>query len=314
MNHHENRNPNMNFYNDKINMIDTNINLDSQDSDKSFSLEENPTCIPHLFEKIIYLKTEKTENNIEVIGDNNNKANNDKGKSSKKIEDESLNSKTIIIEKRNKCGRKRKGEKYNNDNKDAHNKFSDDNARRKVKRIIFTHLRKYINNQIKIKYNGNIGNGIYKKELYILNQEQTKNTSVTFNKELLGKTLRDIFSDKISSRITNFPDDHNKTIIEGLINEKDKEKRIYFQNLFNLTFSDCLDYLRGDKYFDQLKGLELFSEFKEIKQDFLKEYKDGEEYVELLKYYLQDYNKIINRKNPRESSKKKNKKDRKSVV
>ena len=218
MNHHENRNPNMNFYNDKINMIDTNINLDSQDSDKSFSLEENPSCIPHLFEKIIYLKTEKTENNIEVIGDNNNKANNDKGKSSKKIEDQSFEAKTIIIEKRNKYERKRKGEKYDNDNKDVHNKFADDNERRKVKHLIFIYLLKYINNQIKIKYNGNIGNGIFKKELCILNQEQIKNTSVTFNKELLRKTLCNIFSYKVSSRITNFPDDHNKKIIEGLIN------------------------------------------------------------------------------------------------
>ena len=71
----------------------------------------------------------------------------------------------------------------------------------------------------------------YLKKLYFLNQAQILNSSVNFNKSLLQKTLYDIFSDKISSRITNFPEDYNKVIIEGLINEKDTEKRIYFQKI-----------------------------------------------------------------------------------
>ena len=121
----------------------------------------------------------------------------------------------------------------------------------------------------------------------------------------MKKTLREIFSEKISGRIKNYPEDHNKIIIEGLINEKDEEKKIYFQNLFNLTFSDCLEYLRGDKYFEQLNGLELFSEFNEIKQKYLVEYKDGEEYVKLLKYYSKEYETIIKKKNPRKLSKNK---------
>ena len=150
----------------------------------------------------------------------------------------------------------------------------------------------------------------YLKKLYFLNQAQILNSSVNFNKSLLQKTLYDIFSDKISSRITNYPEDHNKEIIEGLINEKDTEKRIYFQNLFSLTFSDCLEYLKGEKQFEQLNGLELFSEFKEIKHDYLKQYDDVEEYIKLLKYHLKEFKNIINRKNPRESSKRKNKKEK----
>ena len=125
----------------------------------------------------------------------------------------------------------------------------------------------------------------------------------------MKKTLYDIFSDKISSRITNYPKDHNKVIIKRLINEKDTEKRIYFQSLFNLTFSDCLEYLSGDKHLEQLNGLELFSEFKEIKQDYLRKYDDGEEYVKILKYHLKEYKNIINKKNQKEPSKKKNKKE-----
>ena len=276
-------------------MVEANINYDFEDSEKSFFLEDSPICIPHLIEKYNCLKSEISENN--------------KGKKFKKIGFESLDE-TIFIEKKNISGRKRKLEKNDNINKE-HNKFSDDNARRKVKRIVFTHLLKYINKQIKIKYNGKIGKGIFKKELQILNQAQITNSSATFNKELLNKTLYDIFSDKISSRITTYPKDHNKVIIERLINEKDTEKRIYFQNLFNLTFLDCLEYLSGDKHFEQLNGLELFSEFKEIKQDFLIKYDDGEEYVKILKYHLKEYKNIINNKSSRESSKKRTKKQKK---
>jgi len=289
-------------------MVEKEINFDNEDSDKSFSLEDNPTCIPHLIEKINCLKSEISENKKEIVDNINNIVNN-KVKSSKKIEVESFDA-NIFIEKENKFGRKRKGENYDNIN-DEHDKFSDDNVRRKLKRIIFSHLLKYINKQIKIKYNGRIGKGLLKKELHVLNQAQIANSSVTFNKELLNKTLYDIFSDKISSRITNYPEDHNKRIIEELINEEDTEKRIYFQNLFNLTFLECLEYLRGDKHFEQLKDLELFSEFKEIKQDFVKKYDDGEEYVKILKYYLKEYEIIINRKSPRKPFKKKAKKKKK---
>ena len=286
-------------------MLETNINNDFEDSEKSLSLGDNHICIPHLFEK--YFNAEKRDNNKDIVDDKNNLINNNE-KDSQKLGVESFESKTTIIEKRNKFGRKRKEENKDINNNKLHDKFSDDNVRRKLKRLIFSHLRKYINNQIKIKYNGKIGKGIYKKELYTLNQEQIANTNVKYNQLLLKKTLFEIFSVNISGRITNFSKEHNKIIINELINEKDKEKRIFFQNLFNLTFSDCLEYLRGDKYIEQLNGLELFSEFNEIKHDYLKKYNDGEIYVNQLKYYLKEYENLINKKNPRNSSKKRNKK------
>ena len=306
MSHQKNKPQNLNYYNDKKDnhfMVETNINNDFEDSDKSLSLEANHIYIPHLIENYL-----NNDNNKKIVDDKNNLINN-KEKDSKKLGVESFEAKTTIIEKRSKLGRKRKGENKDIDeNNNGHDKFSDDNARRKLKRLIFSHLKKYINNQIKIKYNGKIGKGIFKKELLTLNQEQVANAKVEYNQLLLKKTLFEIFSEKISGKITNYSEDHNKKIIQGLINEKDKEKRNFFQNLFNLTFSDCLEYLRGDKYIEQLNGLELFSEFNEIKYDYLKKYIDGEIYVDQLKYYLKEYEKLINKKNPRKSSKKRNKK------
>ena len=205
-------------------MLETNINNDFEDSEKSLSLGDNHICIPHLFEN--YLNAEKSDNK-DIVDDKNNLKNN-KEKDSQKLGVESFESKTTIIEKRNKFGRKRKEENKDINNNKLHDKFSDDNVRRKLKRLIFSYLRKYINNQIKIKYNGKIGKGIYKKELYTLNQEQIANANVTYNKLLLKKTLFEIFSVNISGRITNFSKEHNKIIINELINEKDKEKRIFF--------------------------------------------------------------------------------------
>ena len=92
--------------------------------------------------------------------------------------------------------------------------------------------------------------------------------------------------------------------------KKIQKKEFISKKLFNLTFSDCLEYLKGEKQFEQLNGLELFSEFKEIKHDYLKQYDDVEEYIKLLKYYLKEFKNIFNRKNPRESSKRKNKKEK----
>ena len=77
-------------------MTESNINYDFEDSDKSLSLEDNPTCIPHLIEKINSLKSEISENNKEIIVDRINILNN-KEKSFKKIGVESFDEKTFFI-------------------------------------------------------------------------------------------------------------------------------------------------------------------------------------------------------------------------
>ena len=159
----------------------------------------------------------------------------------------------------------------------------------------------FINDKIKKIYNGNIGNGLFKKELQRLNQSQKSDVTINFDKNFLEQTLGNIFSVKISGRFTNFPLNHNKLLIEKLMNEKDEDKKIYFNNLFNITFRQCLQHFRGDYYFKELEGLKCFNE---IKYDILKQCtKDGEEYIETLDYYLKNFEEIINNKKPRKSRK-----------
>ena len=50
---------------------------------------------------------------------------------------------------------------------------------------------------------------------------------------------------------------HNKMIINNLLNEEDETKRKIFEKILNSTFLDLLKYLRGEK-----EGLEYFEGLK----------------------------------------------------
>ena len=254
-------------------------------------------------------KEEKEQNNINI--DDNfsfldlNEGKDEKGKKEKKEENlESEKSENLEMNEKNekkerkKCGRKRL---RNNDNQNVHNKYADDNLRRKIKHIILKNLLIFLNNEIKRIYNGNIGDGIFKKELQTINQSQKSDATINFNKEFLTKQISDIFSDKISGRFTNYPPYHNKRLIIDLLNEKDENKKIFFRKLFSLNFNDCLMHFRGEIHNEMLEGLTCF---KDIKNEIINKYDDGIEYYNQMKYYLDNYEKIINKKRARRPRKK----------
>ncbi len=193
--------------------------------------------------------------------------------------------------------------KYGEDNSECnHTKYSDDNSRRKTKRIVVNELHDFINKKIENIYGIDIGEGMLKKRLMKLRQNQISDASVDFNIKFLNKTLKDIFSEDVTGRVTNFSSDRNKEIIEELINDEDIIKREYFEGLFNLTFLDCLKYFRDDDI-DQQKShyLQGFQKFDEIKEKLFS--KNDEVYVEHLSKYLKDYEKILFKKKPRKSKK-----------
>ena len=205
---------------------------------------------------------------------------------------------SIKINKNVKLGRKKKCEKK----KRKHNKFSDDNLRRKIKHIILEPTFIFINKKIKKLYNNNIGNGYFIKKLLKSNKIQKSNAKIKYNQEFLYKTLGEIFSDNISKKYTNYNIQHNKLLIEGLINENDLEKRIYFQKLFSLTFLQCLKHFRGEVSIKELEGMTLFNEIKnELNTD---DDDDGEDYKRTLETYINNYEIIIKQKKPRKSNKK----------
>ena len=185
-----------------------------------------------------------------------------------------------------------------------HTKYADDNIIRKCKFIVLSHIMDFINAKIKEKYK-NIGYGTKIKQLMKLNKSQVSNIKTVYNLKFMNKQLKDIFSDTISTKYTRFPLKKNENLINELLNEKDEEKREYFNNLFSLTFSDCLNHFIDKKFIPILKDLELF---KKIINDSKKLKKinlniNDQEYINELSYYLENYQNILRRKKPRRAKK-----------
>ena len=196
--------------------------------------------------------------------------------------------------KRKLLGRKKKGD----NSETIHNKYADDNMRRKCKHILINNVMEFTNEKLKTLYKGELGNSIFRKQLLTLNKEQKSEASIDYNKNFIHKSIGDIFSDKISSRFTNYLPEHNKLLIQNLVSEKDEEKKKYFNNLFKLTFLDCLNHFRGTQTYEELEGMK---SFEDIKSNL----NDASDYIELLKYYLFNFEKIIEKKRSRNSNKKK---------
>lgn len=174
-------------------------------------------------------------------------------------------------------------------------KFRDDHLKRKCKHLVIESAIEFINKKISEVYGGDIGEGLLKKKLLKLNQDQKKDSHADFNKQFLYVSLRDILSHNITKKIKYNSEDHNKNLINELIDEKGD----IFEKIFNITFIECLEHFAGVNTKEELKGLKLFSELKEqIIQ------KDGISYYNNLEIFLKEYKKRINNANPRKKKKK----------
>ena len=193
----------------------------------------------------------------------------------------------INTENSKKLGRKRKDD----ETPSAHNKFSNDIIRKKIKTLIIKELQSFINRKIVEIYGEDAGEGMVRKRLMKLSGEKNSNT-LEFMKEFLNKTLLNIFSGNVTSGLIHYSKDTNIKLINDLINDKIEQRSSYFKGLFNITFLDCLKYYRGENVCKEyLKGLTRFSHY--IKKN---EVKLGKDYIEHLSAYLHNYEKNIFKK------------------
>ena len=193
---------------------------------------------------------------------------------------------------RNKLLNKKRKNKSTNKARKPHTKYTYDNLKRECKHLVIENAKEFINKKIKEAYNGNIGDGVLKKELVKLNQEQKKNSSVEFNQLFLNKTLKEILSQKITKKFKFYDQDHNKNVIEIVI----KEKKDEFEKIFNITFIECLKHFIGIKQICELNG---FTLFEELKEQIVLKYEDGESYYQNLEIFLKEFEKRINNAKPR---------------
>ena len=181
-----------------------------------------------------------------------------------------------------------------------HNKFSDDNLIRRSKHFALESVWNYINKKIKILYSNESPNILKKKQLLKLSQKSAERSKVEYNKIFIYKTLGEIFSEDVSTRYSRFNINHNKNLIDNLLNEKDEKKRTTFQKIFKLTFLDCLKHFRGNVFIEELDGMKKFD-------DYLNETDFGynsDEYKKILKIFINNYEKIVMEKNPRKKKQK----------
>jgi hypothetical protein len=259
-----NNNENLNEINDKN--INYENNNDNNENKKSFKIRikiEEPT-VPSTDDK-----NQKKE--IEIKTENNKENSNIK---KFKITSENL--------------KKKRGRTNNGKTQTEHNKFSDDNVRRKCKHLVIKNLMNFINKKIDELYI-NKGYGMNIKKLLIINQSQKSNATIKFNSVFLNKTLSEIFSVDISTRYTNFRKEHNKILISKLINDNDEYKKNYFTKIFNLTFVECLRHFNGSIFIPELNGMTLFSQLY-LESD------NDEGYYDVLSHYINNYEEIMERK------------------
>lgn len=195
----------------------------------------------------------------------------------------------------NVVGRKKKSD----ESPSIHNKFSDDNLMRRCKHIILESILSFINKKIDKIYSKENKDILNQMKLFKLSQNVDKTSKVEYYKLLFNKSLQSIFSEDISKRYSKFNPNHNKNIIEKLMNEKIETKRIIFSKIFNLTFMDCLNHFRGTDYIEELDGMKKLNEYL-LEKDFGAY---DQEYRNILQYFIENYEYIINDKGSRRRSK-----------
>jgi len=203
----------------------------------------------------------------------------------------------------NECIIKNMTEETKSNNKELLGKkrkdnYSPDKIGKRVRIVILKAILDFINRKIKYFYK-NIGKGLLEKQFQEIDKKNLSHSRVGFDKYFIELKLKEIFSWNISGKITRFLKDHNKKLLELLIQSENEGE--YFQELFELTFSQCLEHIQGEKNYDVLNGM---MNIKEIIENFCdkKEIQDNDfndNFMEVFK----NYQNFVGRKTPRKKNK-----------
>ena len=183
----------------------------------------------NMTEHIFYQKVQNKEDNIvsmkEEISESNNKS-------------------SITDNDKEYIGKKR--ENKNN------NKYTHDKIRKRVRIIVLKAIIYFVNEKIKFFYK-NIGKGLLEKQFKEVEKTNLSHSKVDYDKIFVEYKLKEIFSWNISSKITSFLKEHNKNLLQQLINSEIGGN--YFKELFEMTFSQCLEHIQGKKNYEILNGM-----------------------------------------------------------
>ena len=183
--------------------------------------------------------------------------------------------------------------------KGRHDKYFFDNISKGIKSLSFDYIREELNSELDNINNSELINYRFLK----FNNKQAINSSKEYNKALMQKTFKEIFSEKISGKYNN-EEDYNKKLIDKIykINEAQKDEKIERLIIFfDLKFIDFWAIL--SKYIntkDKQKYLGIindkYSFFKGLIKNFIPKVdeilirkKADENYKALFKLLLEDF-------------------------
>ena len=169
----------------------------------------------------------------------------------------SSENKKVKKEKNGKRGRKTKDSK----DKGIHGKSTDDNIIEKVKHSVLENFLNYFNKLLKKHNAGRSLCKIYKGK---------KREKMNYNKILIYKKLKDIFSAKICPKYKHYSKDNNIKLIKEILNDKDENKNTLKQ-ILNFTFLDCLKHFKNEKPLKELDGMTQLEEYVETLKEKYKE-------------------------------------------
>ena len=175
---------------------------------------------------------------------------------------------TFITRKR---GRKLKKETLENtfdineiyfDNK-VHNRFSNDNVKRKLKALFHKYIINLLNYLIQKRFKNT------KMKFVYLNSKITKDIGIEFNRSLLNQKIKDIIVN-ISKKYND--KEHNKKCIKYIESQNDNEEII---KILNMTYKDLYEQY----YLNSNENNSVNNSFNEHKKKLMNLY--GKEYLKI---------------------------------
>ena len=186
------------------------------------------------------------------------------------------------IEKCKKLGRHKK----NCIKKGKHDKFQNDNLIRKFKSHLSKNIFNYINSCFLI--NDNIKPEKHINVLKTLNSKTIKSISKKDNIKWLNMTLKEFFSQNISTKLCHFNLDYNEKLIDKIY-KKDKEKKVIKE--LNKKIRDMWTVYISERKDENYKGFKTLTD--DIEQ--LKKNGENEEYLRKYKIISCQFENIFNR-------------------
>lgn len=180
-------------------------------------------------------------------------------------------------------GRKRANSAHkNDDDKNVHTKYKDDNIRKVIIRGLSAHIKTHENNLLKKSDNPNLNS---------LELLKVKSSAINVHKKedflaLLDTQTKDLYSNEVSKKYLESKKNNNKITISQILEQKDKT----LNDSLNSTFEYFLNIYVGKE-----KRNAIFIDFPYIEEDMeiLKAKGHDENYVNKYKFYAEHFREKI---------------------